>query len=96
VAQFQSYRTKSLNTTAQSDLRNAMASEEAYYAEHSKYFSLTLSGGSAGNRNMTLNVAASENVNLGLTSITDDYTGTSRHTADTKTYTVTGSVGVIR
>ncbi len=96
VARFESYRTKSLNTVAQSDLRNAMASEEAYYAENSGYFSLSLSGTSGGVRNSTLNVSVSENVTLNLTSSITDYVGTSRHAAGTKTYTVTGSVGVIR
>ncbi len=94
IPQFSAYRKKAFNSAAESDLRNAMTAEEAYFADKQKYFALSATTGPA--RNVTLGYAVSNNVTLTLGTSGTDYTGTSRHSKGDHTYTVTGSVGTIR
>ncbi len=94
IPQFNAYRKKAFNSAAQSDLRNAMTAEEAYYADKQKYFALSQTTGPA--KNSTLGYTISKDVKLSLSTTGTDYTGSSRHTKGDHTYTVTGSVGVIR
>lgn len=97
IPQFSTYRAKAFNATANSDLRNGMVAEEAYFATNQEYFSKSFSAGVAGQRDATLGINASKSVALNLSlSGTTDYTGTTRHSSGNKTYTVTGSVGIIR
>ena len=93
IPQFSSYRVKAFNSAAEADLRNGMTAEEAYFADNQGYFSAIVSGGAQAN---TFNVNASTNVTLTLATSGSTYTGTSIHSSGDHTYTVTGSVGIIR
>jgi len=94
IPQFAAYRVKAFNSAAQSDLRNVMTGQEAYYAEAEQYFDWAPGKGPVSNS--TFGVSVSKNVTLTTTGTATNYTGTSRHSAGDHTYTVTGSVGVIR
>jgi len=93
IPQFAAYRTKAFNAAAQSDLRNALTAEEAYYADNQAYFALAATAGPA--RNATLGYSISKNVTLTLTLSGTDYTGSAVHSKGNHTYKVTGSVGAI-
>jgi type IV pilus assembly protein PilA len=41
IPQFSAYRTRSYNSSAQSDLRNSATAQEAYYVDESTYCNLT-------------------------------------------------------
>ncbi|RMD62040.1 prepilin-type N-terminal cleavage/methylation domain-containing protein, partial [Candidatus Parcubacteria bacterium] len=98
IPQFAKYRVKAFNSAAESDLRNGMTAEEAYFADKQKYFADSTAGGPYSNSTTGLKV--SKNVALSFSTTTTgglaDYTGHSRHSAGNHTYTVTGSVGTIR
>jgi len=93
IPQFSTYRKKAFNAAAESDLRNAMTAEEAYFAENQAYFTLAATTGPA--RNTTLGYSISKNVTLALTPSGSDYTGSAVHSKGNHTYAVTGSVGTI-
>ena len=97
IPQFSAYRAKAFNAAANSDLRNAMTAEEAYYSEAQEYFGITMNGGANGSKSATKGIAVSKNVTLVMaTDSTYGYVGSAGHADGTKTYTVSGSVGVIR
>ena len=96
IPQFSAYRTKSFNASAQADLRNAMTAEDAYYATNQEYFALSVTANASGAVNGTYAVSVSKNVALTLAESGATYTGTARHSSGDKTYSVTGSVGIIR
>jgi len=96
IPQFAAYRVKAFNSAAESDLRNSMTAEEAYFADKQIYFLL---GSTTGPFSNTDGVRISKNVVLALATTTTtlaDYTGSAGHTAGNHTYTITGSVGSIR
>ena len=87
IPQFSAYRKKAFNSAAESDLRNLMTAEEAYYADEQTY---TTSQARLGNK-------TSENVTLTVdTASSSDYHASSRHSSGDKTYSVTGSTGIIQ
>ncbi|MFQ5581346.1 MAG: type IV pilin protein [Mariprofundaceae bacterium] len=98
IPQFAAYRVKAFNSSAQSDLRNSMTAEEAYFADYQVYFVQASTTGPASVG--STGVKISKNVTLALATTTTgglgDYTGSAVHTAGNHTYTVTGSVGSIR
>lgn len=97
IPQFSAYRAKAFNSAAQSDLRNAMTAEEAYYATNQAYGVVALAASSNGASEATVGVSVSKNVALNISlNGTTDYTGTSAHSSGNHTYTVTGSTGIIR
>ncbi len=97
IPQFSSYRAKAFNATAQADLRNAMTAEEAYFSTEQTYFATTLVASTSGASSSTYGISASKNVKVVMAkSGTTTYTGSAAHTQGNKTYSVTGSTGVIR
>ncbi|RMG44237.1 MAG: prepilin-type N-terminal cleavage/methylation domain-containing protein [Candidatus Dadabacteria bacterium] len=75
VPQFKSYREKSYDTRARSDLRSVAIAEEAYFLESEKYLSCS-------NReceNLPGIAGLSEGVTLQITVTDIDFTGTSSH-----------------
>jgi len=84
IPQFSAYRAKAFNSAAQTDLRNAMTAEEAYFASNQEY------GVAA-----SIGAGTSSGVTMSLSPTTSDYSGTTRHSSGNVTYAVTGSVGVI-
>ncbi|MFH0845241.1 MAG: prepilin-type N-terminal cleavage/methylation domain-containing protein [Pseudomonadota bacterium] len=87
IPQFSSYRKRGFNATAQSDLKNGMTSEEAYYADHQIY---TAHG------NLTAyGLGTSENVTLTASGGTNNFTITAYHARGDKTYSISGPGGSI-
>jgi len=89
IPQFSAYRTRSYNSLAQSDLRNATTAQEAYYVDNKEYTN-TVSN--------LIGVGAylSEGVNLQINSATNtNYDMEASHTSGDKTYTLTGPGGVM-
>jgi len=92
IPQFSAYRTRSYNSAAQADLRNAGTAQEAYYVDEQTYCSAT--GTLIGK---TYGLYLSENVTLAITAATaGGYTMTSTHSAGNKTYTLSGPGGSIQ
>ena len=87
---FKAYQTRSYNSAAQADLRNAATAQEAYYVDESTYGdSVTdLTGASYG-------FYQSGNVTIATAGDTDDYTITAYHGSGDKTYCLTGPGGSV-
>jgi prepilin-type N-terminal cleavage/methylation domain-containing protein len=91
IPQLSVHRTKSYNTAAVSDLKNAAIAQEAYYVDNRLYtISIT---------NLTTtpyNLGISQGVNLGVSSANNEaYLMTAYHSAGNKTYTLSGPGGSI-
>ena len=67
IPQFSTYRTRSYNSSAQSDLRNAATAQEAYYIDESTYCNAkgTLTGA-------TYRLYLSENVTFDIVAASDE------------------------
>ncbi len=87
IPQFSAYRAKAFNSAAETDLRNLMTAEEAYFADNQTYTKTQSLLGNKTSQNVTLTVNNASST---------DYDATSRHSSGNKTYSVTGSVGIIR
>jgi type IV pilus assembly protein PilA len=87
VAQFVSYRTRSYNTMAESDLRNAASAQEAYYVVNEIYAS------DVGN---LPGFSVSQGVNLDVNGTsTKAYTMAAHHNVGNATYTLIGPGGAM-
>jgi type IV pilus assembly protein PilE len=89
--QFTVYRTRTLNTAAQSDLKNAALAQEVYYQNNRIYCSTvsSLTG-------LTYGLYLSEGVSLNVISAdSNGYTMAAYHEAGTVTYTLAGPLGKI-
>jgi prepilin-type N-terminal cleavage/methylation domain-containing protein len=91
IPQFSAYRTRSYNSAAQADLRNAATSQEAYFVDESTYCQTasTLTGATYG-------LYLSDKVTFtigGATSTT--YSMTTFHSAGDASYIITGPGGSI-
>jgi prepilin-type N-terminal cleavage/methylation domain-containing protein len=96
IPQFASYRARGFDARANSDLRNAMTGEEAYFATFTKYIADTKVGPGAMPILPGVNVSDTVTVTMGGITTTN-YTGTSKSTKGSgKQFAVTGSVGIIR
>jgi len=87
IPQFLAYRKNAFNSAAESDLRNLMTAEGAYFASNQTYTTSQVQLGNKTSRNVMLTVNSAS---------ATDYTATARHSSGGHTYTVTGSVGIIR
>jgi len=77
LPQFAAYRQRGYDARANSDLRNAATSEEAYYTTYQKYVSLSVTGPAAPPKLPGLNVSAT--VELEMTNNGDvNYTGSAK------------------
>jgi len=82
LPQFSAYRQRGYDARANSDLRNAATSEEAYYTTFQKYVSVTVTGPAAPPELPGLHV--SDTVELEMTNNGDvGYSGTSMSTSGT-------------
>jgi prepilin-type N-terminal cleavage/methylation domain-containing protein len=91
IPQLSVYRTRSYNTSAVSDLKNAAIAQEAYYVDNRQYTnsisSLTTT---------PYNLGISQGVTIGVSSATDQtYFMTAYHSAGNITYTLSGPGGAI-
>ena len=91
IPTFASYRNKSLDTAAISDLRNAVTAQEAYYSDNNTYC-----GTPAILRAPPYNLYLSQGVNFNITAAdVISYTMTASHSSSNNTYTVSGPGGTI-
>ena len=90
IPQFSAYRTRSYNSAAEADLRNAATAQEAYYVDKQTYVAdpTALIGATYG-------FYTSANVSVGGNAGTQQYTMTSIHSSGNRTYTLTGPGGSI-
>jgi type IV pilus assembly protein PilA len=90
IPNFVAYRARSYNASAQSDLKNAMTTQEAYFVDESTYADDTAKLTAAG-------YVVSSGVTLSVNSAASAtaYTMTSYHGSGDKTWTVTGPGGRI-
>jgi type IV pilus assembly protein PilA len=91
IPQLSVHRTKSYNTAAISDLKNAAIAQEAYYVENRQYTNdkskLTAT---------PYNLSISQGVQWDISSATNEaYLMTAYHSAGNKTYTLSGPGGTI-
>ncbi|MDQ6987297.1 MAG: prepilin-type N-terminal cleavage/methylation domain-containing protein [Mariprofundaceae bacterium] len=101
IPQFSSYRERAFNSAAQSDLRNIMNGEEAYYADNEIYIAVATTTATGGTVNfptlsgikLSKNVRATVTAN-GSTSLSSDYRAQSEHNNGTKTYDGRASAGI--
>jgi len=90
IPQFSAYRTRSYNSAAESDIRNAATAQEAYYVDNQTYKAppTALIGATYG-------FYTSANVTVGGTAATQQYTMTGHHSSGNRTYTLIGPGGSI-
>jgi prepilin-type N-terminal cleavage/methylation domain-containing protein len=94
IPQFSAYRTRSYNSAANADLRNAATAQEAYYVDAQSYASAvnSLTGSSYG-------LYTSDNVSLWVVGVSGtapaDYTMRSLHSSGDKTWSIVGPGGSI-
>jgi len=90
IPQFSAYRTRSYNSSAQSDVRNIATGQEAYYVDASTYANnyTGLTGTSYG-------YMQSGNVTVTVGGGASDYTITGYHGSGDKTYSLSGPGGTI-
>ena len=90
IPQFSAYRTRSYNSAAEADIRNAATAQEAYYVDNQTYKQdpLGLIGSNYGFYT-TANVAVTGGA--GAT----QYTMTALHSSGNKTYTLVGPGGSV-
>ena len=91
IPQFSAYRTRSFNSAAQADLRNAATSQEAYFVDEQTYCQTT--GTLIGN---VYGLYLSENVLLTIDSATaESYNMTTNHSAGDASFIIHGPGGSI-
>lgn len=90
ILQVISHRERAYNNAALSDIRNAKLAQEAYFLSHNKYTNI-ISDLIADH-----SLVRTEGVDLNITLIGNSYTITASHPSGNKTYTVTGTGGVIQ
>jgi len=91
IPQLSVHRTKSYNTAAVSDLKNAAIAQEAYYVDNRLYAN-SVTDLTANPYNLYI----SQGVNMAVSSATNEvYIMTGYHTAGNRTYTLSGPGGSI-
>jgi len=91
IPQFSAYRTRSYNSSAQADLRNAATAQEAYYVDNSSYVSdpqTNLTGATYG-------LFLSDDVTMAGTGSAASYTISAYHGSGNRTYSLQGPGGTI-
>ena len=88
IPNFVSYRQRSYNSAAQSDLKNAVTAQEAYYVDNSRYADTTAELGDGG-------WVQTSKVTFSLAGNALGYTMTALHTSGTETWTVAGPGGTM-
>lgn len=101
IPNFISYRKRSYDTAAQSDLKNLMTAQEAYYVDNSTYKDFSNEGSDTASDTITLSTSPelkaylSKGVHADADTSTSSYTMTAYHTSGSATWTVHGPGGSI-
>jgi type IV pilus assembly protein PilA len=91
IPQFSAYRKRSYNAGAQTDARNLATAQEAYYVDYNTYLtSLSALTGTA------YAFIQSQNVMVGVSGNSENYTITAFHNSGNKTYSLSGPGGSIK
>jgi len=90
IPQFSSYRTRSYNSSAQADLRNAITVQEDYYIEQDAYC-MTI----ADLIGATYSLYTSQGVTISVVGVTIGYTMKSYHSIGDTTWSIVGPGGSI-
>jgi len=90
IPQFSAYRTRSYNSAAQADLRNAATAQEAYYVDNQTY-----QGTVTSLMGSTYGLFTSANVFLSGGADAVRYTMTAYHSSGDKTYSLVGPGGTV-
>ena len=90
IPQFSAYRTRSYNSAAQADLRNAATAQEAYYVDNQEYCQTmgTIVGGTYG-------LYTSANVHMSMAASATAYEMSAYHSSGDKTYVLDGPGGTV-
>lgn len=93
IPQFTSTKEKAFDAAAQSDLRNMMTAEEAYFFNHQAYAAVSVAagGGADLDGDGTRDFQASTNITLAVTAYTDGYQITAKHASSPNTWCVNSS-----
>jgi type IV pilus assembly protein PilA len=90
IPQFSAYRTRSYNSAAEADIRNAATAQEAYYVDRQTYVATPTSLIGA-----TYGFYTSQNVTIAGGSGAQQYTMTAYHSSGNKTYSLSGPGGSV-
>ncbi len=95
IPQFTSTKEKAFDAAVQSDIRNLMTAEEAYFFNHQAYAAIAVAAGGAGDLDGdgTPDFQASTNVALTVTAYRDGYKITAKHASSPNTWCVNSSAG---
>jgi len=94
IPRFASTKEKAFDAAAKTDLRNAMSSEEGFFADSQTYATFSVAAG--GSTTSPVSFQASKGVAVSFTGGTSTYTGTAKHSASPTTFCVNSAVGVIK
>jgi len=89
IPQFSAYRTRSFNSNAMADLRNAASAQEAYHVDFQVY------ANSSSVLSASYGLAISQNISLSATGSASGYSMTAYHSSGDKTYTIEGPGGSV-
>jgi prepilin-type N-terminal cleavage/methylation domain-containing protein len=96
IPNFVQYRQRSYNAASQSDMKNMMTTQEAYYVDESTYKDV---GSTTGTATVTLGTGTtltlSKNVVLEVVGTQTGYTMSAYHTAGNVTWSVAGPGGAV-
>ena len=101
IPNFISYRKRSYDTAAQSDLKNLMTAQEAYYVDNSTYKPIGTEGSDTSTTTIDLDTAAtlkaylSKGVHVTGTASSSGYSMSAYHSSGSGTWTVSGPGGSI-
>jgi prepilin-type N-terminal cleavage/methylation domain-containing protein len=93
IPQFAAYRVRAFNATAQSDLRNMITAQEAYYADKQIYVAPGDEAGSLSAYGYTRSTNVTASI---VASGTASYTMTAKHGAGDRTWQIVGPGGAIQ
>lgn len=93
IPQFTSTKEKAFDAAAQSDLRNMMTAEEAYFFNHQAYAAVSVAAGEGADLDGdgTRDFQASTNITVAVTAYTDGYQITAKHASSPNTWCVNSS-----
>lgn len=96
IPQFSSYRQRAFNSAAESDLRNIMNGEEAYFADVESYANVSATTGPTNTFGSLSGVKISNNVKAQVTGAgATDYTAKTEHLNGSNFYTGQASSGIV-
>lgn len=93
IPQFTSTKEKAFDAAAQSDLRNMMTAEEAYFFNNQAYVAASVAAGAGADLDGdgTWDFQASTNITVNATAYTDGYQITAKHASSPNTWCVNSS-----